>query len=89
MWDAKNRYVEGFAPGTLSGGLAFSLNFYPFIVTFTSFALGLFGCGLLITSCYLARDDRRRVLTFLHIGSGIILIPVFIALLLFIRRCLQ
>jgi len=86
MLEDRNRYIESQPPHTVSGGELFALNFYPFFLSLASFAIGLFGCGLLIMSCCLARKGRQPVWTFLHIGSSIFQIPVFIELIRFLRN---
>lgn len=84
-----SHYVEGFPPGTFSGGSAFSLNFYPLVVTFASLTIGLFACGLLVTSCCLARSNHHRLFSAVHICAGVFLLPFFILFFRFLSRFLQ
>ena len=83
------RYVDGFPPGTFSGGPAFSLNFPTLVVTFASLTIGLFACGLLVASCCLARSNHHRVLSAVHIGAGVFLLPFFFLLFRFVSRFFQ
>lgn len=86
LWHQKVRYVEGFPPGTLSGGPAFSLNAIPFLTTFIAIFLGFLAVLLLGVSCADARDAHQRVYSGLHVTTIILLLPSFYHLAYFAFR---
>jgi hypothetical protein len=78
--------VEGFSPGDLSGGTAFSLNFYPLVAIATALASGAFATLLLLASCIKARSERRPTASAVHFGATLFLLPFFYLVLVFLRH---
>jgi hypothetical protein len=83
------RYMEGFPPGVISGGTAYAINFYPYLIAIISLGLGFSGGCLLVGSCGMTMSDRRPLFSFLHVASAVSLLPFFYLLLLLIRGVLR
>lgn len=85
MFREHARYVDAFPPGVISGGAAFALNFYPYLMALISLGMGFSGCCLLAGSCWLSKSEGRSVFSFLHVASAVWLLPFFCLAMILIR----
>lgn len=83
------QYRTSLPHADLSGGVGFALNFWPAAGGLVAMTFVGAGLALLATSLWIARIDRRPLFTFLHLGTGIILLPVLIYTIIGITRTIR
>lgn len=77
LWQDNHRYVSSQGPGSVSGGMAFAMNVPVMLFDLGAFVMGLLAVLSLVFSLVRAAHRRQKLLSWLHIGAVISLLPFF------------
>lgn len=80
LWNRLHLYTNDLPP-LFPGGQTYTVRFYPWAASIGSVLMAFFALRLLRRSLLACRAARLPRLTFLHVGTGVLLLPLLLHLL--------